>query len=116
MAHTISQQQTYLIREKTSRPFVFYRFFDWAAKQDEKNHVGWVGASVMLMAGVIFPATLAIILLNGAEFSLVMAAMSSLILVVVANLAALPTKYTIPFLVLGTVADLAIIISSFFMK
>jgi uncharacterized membrane protein (UPF0136 family) len=116
MAHTISHRQSYLIREKGTRPSAVSRFFTWAAKQDEKSHVGWVGASVMVMAGVLFPTAMAFILLNGGEFSLIMASMSALVLVVVANLAALPTKYTIPFLILGTLTDLIVIIASFMLK
>jgi hypothetical protein len=116
MAHTLSHPQAYLIKERKSGSSVFSRFFTWAANQDEKFHVGWVGASVMLMAGVLFPLTLAFVLLNGAEFSLIITAMSALVLVVVANLAALATKYTIPLLFLGTLANLVVIVASFLMK
>jgi uncharacterized membrane protein (UPF0136 family) len=116
MAQTLSHQQSYFIQERASHPSVLSRFFSWAENQDEKFHVGWVGASIMLMAGIFFPATMAFILLNGAEFSLIVAAMSSLVLVVVTNMAAMPTKYTIPFLFLGTFANLVVIIASFLMK
>jgi hypothetical protein len=116
MAHTLSHQHAYLLSDKKTHSSVFSRFFAWARRQDEKNHVGWVGASVMTMAGVLFPATMAFILLNGAEFSLIIAAMSALVLVVVTNLAALPVKYTLPFLLLGTLTDVVVIVASFLMK
>jgi uncharacterized membrane protein (UPF0136 family) len=116
MEHTISHHQSYLIQERSSQASVLSRFFAWATNQEEKFHVGWVGASIMIMSGIIFPATMASILLNGADFGLIIAAMSALVLVVVANLAALPTKYTIPFLFLGMLTDLVVVIASFLMK
>jgi uncharacterized membrane protein len=91
------------------------RFFEWAAAEDAERHVGWVGFSVMSMAGVFFPATMTVILLNGALFGLIIAAMVALVLVVVGNLAALPTKYTIPFLFLGVLIDVVAVGLSYFM-
>ena len=116
MAHTLSHQHSFRIEHRKSHSSVFSRFFAWAVSQDEKNHVGWVGASVMIMAGILFPATMAFILLNGADFGLIVAAMSGLVLVVVTNLAALPVKYTLPFLLLGTLTDLVVIVASFLIK
>lgn len=54
-----------------------------------------------------------VILMNGAVFGLIVGAMASLCLVVITNLAALPTKYTIPFFFLGTLIDIALIAMSF---
>jgi hypothetical protein len=94
---------------------VIVRFFQWASSQ-EKNHVGWVGLSVMLMAAVFFPLTLTAVLFNGPAFSLIIVAMISLVLVVITNLAALPTRYTIPALILGVIMDVIAIIASFILK
>jgi hypothetical protein len=92
---------------------VLGRWLDWAAKQDEEYHVGWVGFSIFFMSGVVFPLTLTAILLNGASFGLIIASMISLVLVVVGNIAALPTKYTIPFLFVGILIDIVAIVLSF---
>ena len=117
MSYTISDPRTLHVYPATSaRPSAFARFFRWAESQDQINHVSWVGISVTLMSAVIFPATMAAILLNGASFGLIIVAMVSLVLVVVTNLAALPTKYTIPFLFLGGLIDLGAIILSFFIR
>jgi len=116
MAHTLSHQESYIIHERERGSSVFSLFNTWAENQDEKFHVGWVGASIMLMAGVLFPATMAFILLNGADFGLIIATMSALVLVVVGNLAALPIKYTIPFLFLAAAVDLVVIVASFLIK
>ncbi|MFI5152889.1 MAG: hypothetical protein ACHQET_06110 [Chitinophagales bacterium] len=89
------------------------KFLRWSEEQDQKHHIGWVGISVTLMAAVFFPLTMTLVLLNGASFGLIVAAMGSLALVVISNLAALPTKYTIPLFFLGILIDLAIVVASF---
>lgn len=90
----------------------FDRFLDWT-KKEEKNHIAWVGISITAMSAVFFPVTMSAILYNGAVFKLIIGAMISLALVVISNLAALPTKYTIPAFLLGIVIDFALIIASF---
>jgi hypothetical protein len=93
---------------------VLNRFFSWAANEDAAHHVAWVGISVTLTSAVFFPMTMTAILLNGANFSLIIGAMTTLALVVVVNLAAMPTKYTIPLFFLCALSDLGIILASFF--
>jgi uncharacterized membrane protein (UPF0136 family) len=97
-----------------TRPTAISRFFKWAASEDQERHIGWVGITVTVMTAICFPLTMAVVLLNGAVFGLIVAAMVSLVLVVVTNLAALPTRYTIPFFFLGTLIDLVVIGFSFF--
>jgi hypothetical protein len=99
-----------------SQPSLIVRFFNWAENEDVDHHVGWVGFSIMAMTGVFFPITMSAILFNGGSFALIIAAMVPLVLVFVTNLASLPTKYTIPFLLIGVLAELAIIILSFFVR
>ena len=55
---------------------------------------------------------MAAVLVQGASFSLIMAAMVSLALVVITNLAALSTKYTIPFFFLGILIDAGIVVAA----
>lgn len=78
------------------------------------HHIGWVGICVTSMTAVVFPLTLAAVLFNGASFGLIIVAMCSLVLVFVSNLAAMPTKYTIPFFAVGVAIDLVVIGLSFF--
>jgi hypothetical protein len=103
-------------RPAVSHPSLIGRFFDWAENEDVTHHVGWVGFSIMAMTGFFFPITMSAILLNGGPFGLIIAAMVPLVLVFVTNLASLPTKYTIPFLFIGVLAELAIIVLSFFVR
>jgi hypothetical protein len=88
------------------------RFLTWT-KQEEKNRIAWVGISIIVMTAIFFPITMAAILFNGAGFKLIVGAMISLILVVIPNLAALPTKYTIPAFLTGVVIDIALMVISF---
>ena len=92
---------------------VFVRILSWA-KDEEKNRIAWLGISITIMTAVFFPITMVSILLHGASFTLIIGSMFSLILVVVPNLAALPTRYTIPAFFTGIVIDIFIIIASFF--
>ena len=109
MASTISPYST--SNPNTSK---ISRFFSWAAAEDEKHHIGWIGISVMTMTSGIFPLTMYIIMINGGSFGLIMGALVSLAMVVVTNLAALPTKYTIPFFFLATLIDVAVCIIALF--
>jgi hypothetical protein len=115
MTYIISQPESItsrlIVKSTGSNRSLMANFFLWT-KGQEKNHVGWVGLSVMLMAAVFFPLTLTIVLSSGANFFLIISAMVSLVLVVITNLAAMPTRYTIPALFLGILIDLAVIISS----
>ncbi len=92
------------------------RFFRWAENQDAANHIAWVGIAVMSMTAFFFPITMAVVLMNGALFGLIVGAMAALALVVVTNLASLPTKYTIPFFLLGILLDIAIMSLSFVLR
>ena len=89
------------------------RFLQWT-KKEEKNRIAWLGISLMLMTAIFFPVTMVAILMHGISFKLIIGAMTSLILVVVPNLAALPTNYTIPALFAGMALDIFLIIASFF--
>jgi hypothetical protein len=88
------------------------RFLTWA-KSEEKNRIAWMGISITTMSAVFFPITMSAILFNGAIFKLIIGSIFSLALVVIANLAALPTKYTIPAFIAGIIIDIVLILASF---
>jgi hypothetical protein len=92
---------------------VLAHFLNWSEKE-EKNRIAWLGISITLMTAVFFPLTMVSILMHGVSFKLIIGAMFSLILVVIPNLAALPTRYTIPAFATGVVIDLLLIMASFF--
>jgi hypothetical protein len=92
---------------------ILTRFLNWT-KEEEKNRIAWLGISITMMTAVFFPVTMVSILLHGASFRLIIGAMFSLILVVVPNMAALPTRYTIPAFFTGILIDTILIGASFF--
>src|ERR1022692_3215945 len=110
MTYILSQPETLQkhvsVEEKKS---LLAYFFQWAANEDEDHHIAWVGISVTAMTAVFFPLTMAAVLMNGPAFGLIIAAMISLVLVVTTNLAAMPTRYTIPFFFLGILIDLGVV-------
>jgi hypothetical protein len=89
------------------------RFINWSTNE-QKNRIAWVGISIVVITAVFFPITMVSILIHGASFKLIIGAMFSLILVVVPNLAALPTRYTIPAFFTGVFIDIILIAFSFF--
>jgi hypothetical protein len=117
MTYILSQpgtfhQQTFPKQKKS----LIANFIQWATNEDDEHHIAWVGASITAMAAVFFPLTMSAILLNGANFGLIITAMISLSLVVITNLASLSTRYTIPFFLLGILIDAGAIIASFLIK
>ncbi|HZX58589.1 MAG TPA: hypothetical protein VFE54_07675 [Mucilaginibacter sp.] len=118
MAYSISNHAAnYMDYQPASRnPSALTRFFNWAAREDQSHHIGWVGATVIAMGGVFFPGTMAVIGFNGGSFGLIIAAMIAFVVVVVTNLAALPTKYTIPLFFLAVLADIVVMALSFFVR
>ncbi len=115
MSYTILQtQKNYQYHLAAKKPSIFARFFQWAANEEAEHHIAWVGVSITAMAAVFFPLTMAVVLLNGAQFGLIIAAMAAFVLVTATNLAAMQTKYTIPFFFLGILTNIAIVVVSFF--
>ena len=112
---TTQPRTTYQYRSATKRSLLS-KYNAWATKEESDHHFAWVGASITVMTAVFFPLTMAVILMNGAVFALIIAAMASLALVVITNLAAMPVKLTIPFFLLGLLTDVALITISFFIK
>ncbi len=114
MEYTIAPQgnaiQQTLPQAKTSW---FKSFVNWTDYQEANYHIAWTGASIISMAAVIFPVTLAIVLMNGALFSLILATMISLVLVITLNLAAQSTRYTIPAFILAVLINIATVVISF---
>src|SRR5580693_6636603 len=97
MDYTISSPQTLNHYSVSNESHSFAaRLIQWATNQDAEHHVAWVGISIIASSAVFFPLTMAAVLLNGAGFGLIIVAMISLSIVVIANLAAMPTRYTIP--------------------
>jgi hypothetical protein len=103
MSYTIAHENHYQTTAK--HVTIANRFFSWCTKQDQEHHIVWAGASLMAMAAVFFPLTMAVILAHGASFNFIIPAMISLMLVFTLNLSAQSTRITIPALLLAITID-----------
>jgi hypothetical protein len=96
--------------ENVSNPSLLKRFMLWAEGQ-EKYRFGWVAGILAGHGCIITPITLFAIILSGSNLVFFMAAIVAMMASLVTNLAALPTKYTIPTFIVSIVIDLIIIAS-----
>jgi hypothetical protein len=94
-----------------SRPSIFTKFFNWCEAQQE-NRLFWLGIALTGHGCIITPLTVYAVLLAGNSLLMFMLAIVSMGIAVVTNLAALPTKITIPALVFTVLLDLGIIAAS----
>lgn len=112
MAYSLVSQNALTQQAQPVKASLFHRFVAWTDQQEALHHIGWAGFSIMAMAAVFFPATMTVVLMNGAAFGNIIAAMIAFVMVVVLNLAAQPARYTIPALVVACIIDAAVIIVS----
>jgi len=84
-------------------------------KDQEENRLTWLGIILAVHGCMLTPITVMLTLFAGPNFFMFMAAMVSMGIVLVTNLAAMPTKVTIPAFALTVLTDLAIIVSCVFL-
>jgi hypothetical protein len=89
---------------------LFSKFFNWC-KAEEKNRLGWLALSLAAHGCILTPLVVAFVGFTGNNFILWMAAMVAMGATLIVNLAAMPTKITIPTFVLSVIADMAIIVA-----
>lgn len=93
-------------KEKSS---LLERFLTWSQNQQE-NRFLWIGIALAGHGCALTPITLYFVILAGMNFTLFMLALGAMAMAVVVNLAALPTKVTIPVLLLSALVDVTVII------
>ena len=84
------------------------RFMNWSIGQ-EKNRLLWLGIILALHGCVITPLTVMAVLLAGTHLTLFMIAIVAMGMSLVTNLAAMPTRITIPVFVLSVIMDLIVV-------
>lgn len=87
---------------------VIVQFFTWCAGQ-EKNRYGWLAAIIALHGCVLSPITVLTIAAGGNNIIYWGMAIGAMGMSLISNLAAMPTKITIPIFALSIVIDLTII-------
>ncbi len=93
-----------------TRKNIFSRFFTWAINE-EPNRIGWAAFAMVAHGAVITPITIVIIIISGNYFPFWIITILTMASTVITNLAALPTRYTIPTFFLSIAIDLIVIIS-----
>lgn len=81
------------------------------AKGQEHNRIMWVGIVLAVHGCALTPITVMATLFAGPNFLMFMTAMVAMGTALVTNLAAMPTKVTIPAFALSVIMDIAILIS-----
>src|SRR5215213_9295570 len=104
--HTITANYTH----RVSKPAFFSAFINWCKNQQE-NRLLWLGVALTGHGCIITPITIMAILLAGNSLPLFIVALTAMGMALVTNLAALPTKITIPVFIFSILIDLGIIIS-----
>lgn len=105
------QQQTYsstLTQSRLAQPSIWSRFIKWADGQ-EKYRFGWTAGILAGHGCVATILTMAAIVMTGNNFIFWPFAIAGMAACVITNLAALPTKITIPVFFVSLLMDLAII-------
>jgi hypothetical protein len=88
---------------------IFSKFTNWCVSQ-ESYRLGWLAGILAIHGCALTPITLFAVVLSGTNLALYISALVAMGLAVVTNLAAMPTKITIPAFFLSIVIDVAIII------
>ncbi len=91
----------------------FSLFINWCSGQ-EHNRFGWLGAALASHGCVFTPITMFAIILSGNNMFFWSLALVAMGMALVTNLAAMPTKITIPVFFLSILIDLGVIISCAF--
>lgn len=86
----------------------FSRFITWCEGQ-EPYRLGWMAAIVFLHGCVLTPITVLTVTLSGNFPGFWIAAIAAMGMALVSNLAAMPTKYTIPIFFVSFFIDLVIL-------
>jgi hypothetical protein len=102
-----SVPQTYSSAQQNTT--VLNRFFTWAKGQEERRFM-WLALAIGGHGCVLTPLTiLLIVALTGMNLALFMTALFAMAIALIVNLAAMPTKITIPVLFVSVLVDLGVI-------
>jgi len=87
---------------------LFTRFMDWCERQN-RNRIAWLAIALAGHGCVLTPITIFFIMMSGNNFIFWPLAMGAMAVCLVVNLAALPTKITVPVFFVSVLIDLVVI-------
>lgn len=105
---TIQSTYSPVIEKTVSRVPAWKKFIKWAEGQEE-NRFLWLAVALFGHGCILTIVTIFAIILSGNSFILWPIAIASMAMCVITNLAALPTKITIPVFFFSVLIDVVII-------
>lgn len=108
---TIQQSLARTYSQELQKASLWTRFISWCENQEESRFL-WLGIALATHACFITPLTLAVVMFTGNSMLFFAFGIAAMAMALITNLAALPTKVTIPTFFLSLVLDLVIIITS----
>ena len=103
-------KHSYVHPLETTKTSVWKKFIDWCDGQ-EKYRFGWLAAALSLHGCVLTIFTMFAVILAGNHFIFWPFVIGAMAITLITNLAAMPTKVTIPVFFFSVFVDLVIIIS-----
>lgn len=103
--------QSISISQENSSVNLWSRFMNWC-KNQEQNRLLWLGIALAGHGCILTPLTVMAVLLAGTNMILFMLALVAMGLSLVTNLAAMPTKITIPVFFFSILIDIAVVIAA----
>lgn len=110
MQTTLHQTINTTYSEVSPQSSLWTRFISFC-KNQEDNRLIWLGVILAVHGCVLTPITVMATLFAGPNFVLFMVAMVAMGIALVTNLAAMPTKITIPAFALSILIDVVILIT-----
>ncbi|MGZ5189478.1 MAG: hypothetical protein ACXWCZ_00590 [Flavisolibacter sp.] len=107
---TFQQTITLNYTGSISKPSLFSILINWSKNQQE-NRLLWLGIALTAHGCILTPLTIFAVVSAGNSLMLFMMALVAMAIALVTNLAALPTKITIPALLISLFIDMVIIIT-----
>ena len=93
---------------------ILNRFNRWAVSQ-ERNRFGWVATIIALQGCVLAPVTMMAVFAAGLGIIFIMLVVSAMAACLISNLAAMPTKITIPVFFASIAIDVAVTVFAIYM-
>lgn len=107
---TLQQSYTSIRLVRESKKSIVQHFLDWS-KTQEKNRLLWLAMIVAGHGCIITPLTVLMVVFTVNSMLLWAFTIASMAMALVTNLAAMPTKITIPVFFLSLLIDIAVIAS-----
>lgn len=100
------------VHGRSISPSAISTLFAWCTGQQE-HRLLWTAIMLTLHGCILTPATVLIVAVTGVNMLLIGISVFAMTFVLISNLAALPTKYTLPIFIGSVLADILIIIAAF---